>query len=382
MRILHTSDWHLGRAFHGEGLLEHQATYVDHLVEVIQRERVDLLVVSGDIYDRGLPPVDAVALADETFARLAASRARVVVTSGNHDSGRRLGFNSRLVDASGLHLRTHAAAVATPVLLEDEHGSVAVYGIPFLEPDLVGRTWGLGARSHHAVLAEAMLRIRADLATRQVRSMVLAHAFVAGGQASDSERDISVGGVSIVPTSIFDGIDYVALGHLHGRATLTESIRYSGSPLTYSFSEAAQVKGSWLVELGADGLAATEFVEAPVPRQLARISGTMEELLTAPVYSSAENAWVQATLTDVARPLRAMDRLRDRFPHALALHFSPQEGPEVLPRPSVVGRTDHEVALDFVAAVRGTQATPAEARLLLDACDCCAHDPDADLVLG
>ncbi|MDQ6935296.1 MAG: exonuclease SbcCD subunit D [Actinomycetota bacterium] len=382
MRILHTSDWHLGRAFHGEGMLGHQAAYVDHLVEVIQRERVDLLLVSGDIYDRGLPPVDAVALADETFSRLAGSRARVVVTSGNHDSGRRLGFNSRLVDASGLHLRTDAAALARPVLLEDEHGPVAVYGIPFLEPDLVGRAWSLSARSHHAVLSEAMVRVQADLAGRTARSVVLAHAFVAGGQGSDSERDISVGGVSIVPTSTFDGIDYVALGHLHGRATLTESIRYSGSPLAYSFSEAGHVKGSWLVELGAGGLATAEFVEAPVPRRLARITGTLEELLTGSAYSFAEDAWVQATLTDVPRPLRPMDRLRERFPHAVALHFPPQDGPDVLPRPSVVGRTDHEVALDFVAAVRGTAATPSENQLLLDACDSCAHDPDADLVLG
>src|SRR6188472_4716374 len=121
MRILHTSDWHLGRSFHNVGMLGAQAAYVDHVLEVVEAEQVDLVVVSGDVYDRALPPVDAVELADETFARLAASRARVVVTSGNHDSAQRLGFGSRLIDAAGVHLRTDAASVGTPVLLDDEH---------------------------------------------------------------------------------------------------------------------------------------------------------------------------------------------------------------------------------------------------------------------
>ena len=228
MRILHTSDWHLGRSFHREGMLGHQAAYVDHLLEVVEAERVDLVVVAGDVYDRALPHVDAVRLADETLARLAASRAQVVITSGNHDSAQRLGFSSRLIDAAGVFIRTDAATVGTPVLLDDEHGPVAIYGIPYLDPDAVREPWGLRTRSHEAALTEAMRRVRADLAARNARSVVLAHAFVAGAQPSDSERDISVGGVSLVPTTVFDGIDYAALGHLHGRHTLTESVRYSG----------------------------------------------------------------------------------------------------------------------------------------------------------
>ena len=267
MRILHTSDWHLGRSFHREGMLEHQAAYVDHLLEVVARERVDLVVVAGDVYDRALPPVDAVHLADEAFARLAASPARVVVTSGNHDSAQRLGFGSRLIDAAGVHIRTDATTVGTPVVLRDDHGPVAVYGLPYLDPDALREPWALPGRSHEAALTEAMARVRADLGRQQpgTRSVVLAHAFVAGAEPSDSERDISVGGVSIVPTTVFDGVDYAALGHLHGRATLTDHVRYSGSPLAYSFSEAQHRKGSWLVDLGAAGLAGAEFVDAPGP---------------------------------------------------------------------------------------------------------------------
>lgn len=387
VRILHTSDWHLGRSFHREGLLDAQAGFVDHLVETIEAEKVDLVVVSGDIYDRALPPVDAVELADETFARLASSRATVVVTSGNHDSQIRLGFGSRLADAAGIHLRTRWQDVGTPVLLEDEHGAVAVHGLPYLEPDAVRGPWGLASRSHEAALTEAMSRVHADLDSRPgTRSVVMAHAFVAGSPeaatdlASDSERDISVGGVQIAPTSLFTGVDYAALGHLHGRATLTETVRYSGSPLAYSFSEARHRKGSWLVELGRDGVERTDFVPAPVPRRLATLRGRIDDLLADPAHADVEDAWLQVTLTDSRRPMHAMDRLRSRFPHVLILSFEPDgatrdRGP-VMPR--VDGRSDLDVALGFVAEVRSLEATTEEALLLQLACDSCRINEEAD----
>ena len=387
MRVLHTSDWHLGRSFHQVGLLDAQAAFVDHLLATVEEERVDLVVVSGDIYDRALPPVDAVELADETFARLAASRAQVVVTSGNHDSHVRLGFNARLADAAGVHLRTRHQDVGTPVLLEDEHGPVAVYGLPYLEPDAVRGPWQLSARSHEAALAEAMRRVRADLDGRpDARAVVMAHAVVAGdpeaapAMASDSERDISVGGVQLAPASLFVGIDYTALGHLHGRQTLSETLRYSGSPLAYSFSEGRHTKGSWLVELGPVGVERADFVPAPVPRQLRSIRGRLEDLLRDPVLADAEDAWVQATITDARRPLHAMERLRSRFPHALLLAFQPEGAPRArgpaLPR--VDGRSDLDVALGFVAEVRELEATTEETLLLQLACDSCRINEDRD----
>jgi exonuclease SbcD len=196
---------------------------------------------------------------------------------------------------------------------------------------------------------------------------------------SDSERDISVGGVSIVPTTVFDGIDYAALGHLHGRHTLTEQVRYSGSPLAYSFSEATQLKGSWLVELGANGLTSAEFVEAPVPRALARIRGTLSDLLADPALARHEQSWVQATLTDQARPGQAMETLRRRFPHTLVLGFEPSGMTPTAPsRRPAPGRSDLDIATDFLAELRGRPATEAEAALLQDACDGCSHDHDLD----
>lgn len=365
-------------------MLDHQASFVDDLLATVEREQVDVVLVSGDIYDRALPPVDAVRLFDETLARLSASRAQVVLTSGNHDSAQRLGFGSRVMEAAGVFVRTGLQRVGEPVVLSDQHGQVAIHPLPYLDPESVREPWGLLHRSHEMALGEAMLRVRRDLATRrQTRSVVMAHAFVASVgsrvEESDSERDISVGGVSVVPTSLFDGIDYVALGHLHGRHTLTDHVRYSGSPLAYSFSERHQVKGSWLVDLGADGSVSAEFVPAPVPRRMVRLEGQLADLLADPTLEPERDAWVQAVLTDTPRPVQAMEQLRRRFPHTLALAFAPDvDRPPSLPRAQAEGRSDHDIALDFVRELRGADATEAESALLRQAIDACCHDPDLD----
>jgi len=388
VRILHTSDWHLGRSFHGVGLLDAQAAFLDHLVATVVEEKVDLVLVSGDVHDRALPPVDAVRLADDLLARLATTGARTVVTSGNHDSAIRLGFNSRLADHSGVHLRTRWQAVGDPVLVDDAHGTVAVHGIPYLEPDAVRQAWDLPARTHEAALGAAMERVRADLTARgPVRSVVMAHAFVAGSpdaapaMASDSERDVSVGGVQIAPTSLFDGVSYTALGHLHRAAELTDGVRYSGSPIAYSFSEAGHTKGSWLVELGARGVERADFVPAPVPRAVRRLRGRLDDLLTDASLADAEDAWLAVALTDPRRPRLAMERLRSRFPHTLTLAFEPEGASAAAPLlPHVTGRSDLDVALGFVQEVRELEATTEEALLLQLACDSCHSnvDPDAD----
>ncbi|MGI8332238.1 exonuclease SbcCD subunit D [Actinomadura scrupuli] len=370
MRLLHTSDWHLGRSFHREDLLGAQATFVDHLVETVRGEDIDAVLISGDVYDRALPPVDAVRLCNEALRRLA-DLTRVVLIAGNHDSAQRLGFGADLMDAAGVHVRTDPAAVGRPVMI----GDAAVYGIPYLEPELVRTPWELAERGHAAALAEAMRRIRADLARRpaDTPSVVLAHAFVTGGEASDSERDISVGGAAHVPASVFDGAGYTALGHLHGRQTMTERVRYSGSPLAYSFSEHRQRKGCWLVELG-DGAVRAEFADAPVPRRIARLRGRIDELLTSAAHEKYRQHWLQITLTDPVRPAGAMERLRRRFPYALVLGFEPEgrtAGPDRSWSDRTTGRADHELAGDFVAEVTGVPADGAERALLDEAFQHC-----------
>jgi len=365
MRLLHTADWHLGRSFHGESLIPAQAAWVDWLVELAVDAAADAIVVAGDLYDRALPPVDAIALADEALARLAAI-APVVVVSGNHDSATRLGFGSSLLSRAGLHLRTEPARSGEPVVL----GELALYPIPYLEPDAVRMMLGVEERGHGPVLAAAMELVRADLARRPAgtRTVVVAHAFVAGGQPSGSERELALGGVASVPVSTFARADYVALGHLHGPQRVGENGRYAGSPLAFSFSEATHRKSVALVDLATDA-PEVELVACPVPRPLARVRGTLAELLSDPAHEAAEEAWVEVTLTDTVRPADAMDRLRRRFAHAVALHFAP-EGLPARAAGSYAARlrglSDLELAASFVEDVRGTAVSGEEEALLAE----------------
>ncbi len=365
MRFLHTADWHLGRSFHGTSLLDAQAAWTAWLVDVAQDAKVDAVLVSGDLYDRALPPVDAVRIADEALARLV-EVAPLVLISGNHDSATRLGFGASLLAGSGLHLRTDVARVADPILV----GDTAFYGIPYLEPDIARPLLGVEDRGHGPVLEAAMDRIRADLVARPAgtRSVVLAHAFVAGAAPTDSERDLTVGGAASVPAAVFRDVDYVALGHLHAPQRVGGNGRYAGSPLAFSFSEAGHAKSVAIVDLHAD--TAPELIPCPVQRPLAQLRGPLEELLGDGALAAHERSWVQVTLTDAVRPLEAMERLRSRFPHAVVLTFEP-EGTGARDEASYAvrlkGMDDRELAAAFVEDVRGEGPSAAEQALLDDA---------------
>jgi exonuclease SbcD len=371
MRLLHTSDWHIGRTLHGTDLLAEQEAVLSELARVVTAESVDVVLVAGDVYDRAVPSADATAVLDRVVGRLLAAGAVVVMTPGNHDSARRLGTFSGLLSAAGLHVRASTGRLDEPVLLADEHGDVAVYGLPFLEPEVARHELGVGTgRSHEAVVGAAMERVRSDLFLRPgARSVVLAHAFVGGGVASDSERDICVGGVDLVPSSVFDGVDYVALGHLHRPQTLSPRLRYSGSPLAYSFGEAGQQKQAWLVDLDAHGLAGVRPVLLPTPRELTVLTGTLSELLEDPAHGSVEDHFVSARLTDPIRPTDPMRRLQSRFPHCVHLEWTGAgavaDGRSYQQR--LRGRSDLDVAAEFVAHVRGVGASAAERELLAQA---------------
>jgi DNA repair protein SbcD/Mre11 len=384
MRLLHTSDWHIGRSLHGADLLREQEEVLSGLVDVVVAESVDVVVVAGDVYDRAVPSADATGVLDRVVGRLLRAGAAVVLTPGNHDSARRLGTFSGLLSAAGLHVRATTAGLDEPVLLRDEHGEVAVYGLPYLEPEIARHELGSGgreasiARSHEAVLTEAMERVRRDLFLRPgARSVVLAHAFVGGGVPSDSERDICVGGVDLVPAPVFDGVDYVALGHLHRPQTITPRLRYSGSPMAYSFGEAGQEKQVWLVDLDATGLAGVRARALPTPRPLTVLTGTLDELLADPAHSSVEEHFVSARLTDDVRPSDPMRQLQARFPHCVHLEWTGGagggDGRSYQER--LRGRSDLEVAGEFVTHVRnGVGVSDAERDLLVRALGAAARE--------
>ena len=386
MRLLHTSDWHLGRSLHGTDLLAEQEAVLAQLADVVRAERVDAVLVAGDVYDRAVPSADATAVLDRTLTRLRAAGAQVVLTPGNHDSARRLGFGSGLFAAAGVHVRAETPRLDEPVLLADQHGEVAVYGIPYLEPEVARHELGLPeARGHEAVLRAAMERIRTDLFLRPgARSVVLAHAFVGGAEPSESERDICVGGVDRVPEAVFDGVDYVALGHLHRPQSLTDRMRYSGSPLPYSFAEAGHGKQVWLVDLDGNGLCGVRPVPLPVPRPLTLLTGELADLLADPAHAAAEGHFVSVKLTDAVRPADPMRRLRDRFPHCVHLEWAGgtavDDGRSYQER--LRGRADLDVAEEFVRHVRGTDTGPAERDLLRRALTAAVRGENDELTPG
>ncbi|MEU9690103.1 exonuclease SbcCD subunit D [Amycolatopsis japonica] len=373
MKLLHTSDWHIGRTFHGADLLAEQEAVLGHLADLVVAESVDVVLVSGDIYDRAVPSAEAVRVATTALGRIRQAGAKLVMTPGNHDSAPRLGAFAEFAAAGGLHLRATIDGLAEPVLLPDEHGEVALYGIPYLEPEPARHALGVPeARGHTGVLTEAMRRIREDLAGRPsgTRSVVLAHAFVTGGEPTESERTIAVGGVEQVPGSVFDGVDYVALGHLHGPQTLAEHLRYSGSPLAYSFSETRQRKSVWLVELGADGLAEVRRHELPVPRHLAMLRGELAELLSDPEHDGLTEHFLSFTVTDRVRPIDAMRKLRERFPYAVHMDWQPEgghDGAALKYAEAVRGRSDVEITRSFLKDCRGSAPSESEERLVLAA---------------
>ncbi|WP_007026892.1 exonuclease SbcCD subunit D [Saccharomonospora iraqiensis] len=379
MRLLHTSDWHVGRTFHGADLLADQDAVLSHLAELVERESVDVVVVAGDVYDRAVPSADAVRVATRALTRLRRAGAELVLTPGNHDSAARLGAFGEFAESGGLHLRTAVDDLDRPVLLHDAHGPVAIYGIPYLEPDTARHSLGVpDARGHTGVLTEAMRRVTTDLATRpsSTRSVVAAHAFVTGGAGSESERTIAVGGVEQVPGSVFDGVDYVALGHLHGPQRLAEHLRYSGSPVAYSFSETAR-KAVWLVDLDADGLAGVQRRDLPVPRELATVRGRLDDLVESAEHDALVECYLSVTLTDQVRPVDAMRKLRERFPHTLHLEWEPEGGRSTVLRYSdaVRGRSDREIAATFLADCRGAPPGEREDALLTRALEHAGRAP-------
>lgn len=381
MRILHTSDWHIGRTFHGVDLLPDQARVLTAIAEIVAAEAVDAVVLPGDVYDRSIPSADAIAVCNRGFEAIREAGAQIVATSGNHDSPARLGAGASFAAAGGLHLRTTIAAADRPVRLTDEHGEIVCYGIPYLEPEVARGELGIPqARSHAEVLTAALERIRADISRRPTaRTVLLAHAFVVGGQATGSERSISSGGVETVPLSMFDTgeFDYVALGHLHSPQSLAESVRYSGSPLPYSFGENSHSKAVWIVDLGASGLQEVRRHELPLVRGLSRLTGTLDELLNDIEYEQVLNHYVSATLTDYARPVDAMRKLRERFPYAVHVEWErPQGNPELRYRERVRGRGDTEVAHSFLTDVRG-EPSPAEMAWMERAIAAALRDPES-----
>ncbi|WP_091500320.1 exonuclease SbcCD subunit D [Microbacterium sp. cf332] len=373
MRILHTSDWHIGRTFHGHSTLDALRGVLGTLVDQVREHEVDVVVVAGDVFDSAAPAAGCYALLSDVLLGIADAGARVIVTSGNHDSAARLGFQAGLL-RDGIHVLTDPAAVGTPVTISDADGPVHFYGIPYLEPALLRHLWP-EARSQAAVLGRAMDLVRADLAERGGRAVAVAHCFAAGVEPTPHlERDIQQGGLDVVPLSTFAGVDYMALGHIHGRQQLAPSVRYAGAPLHYSFGEGDKPRGSWLVQLAPDGSVDTTWLDLPVPRRVVTLRGPLAEVLADAALVEHEQSWVCVEYTDPLPERDPMRRLQERFAFCAKVVHAPaitgeRDGRTYVERVRAA-RSDAELVEAFLVHVRdGAGADERERDLLADVLD-------------
>ena len=320
MRILHTADWHLGRILHGMHLTEDQAHVLDQLCLVAAEKKADAVLISGDVYDRAVPPPEAVELLDDVLARLVLDLGlTVIIIAGNHDSPRRLGFGSRLLADRGLHVVGPCEAEPRPIILRDEHGPVHFHALAYAEPAEVRSALAVESiKDHDTAMAARLAGL--DLAPRPARNVLLAHVFAAGGAESESERPLSVGGSGAVSPARFSGFDYVALGHLHRPQTAgSEAVRYAGSLLKYSFSEAGHNKGVSIVDLDETGLADVRHIQLAPRRDLRIIRGEMARLLADAPADPGREDYLEIHLEDKQPIVDAMGRLRQAYPNALHL---------------------------------------------------------------
>lgn len=321
MRFIHTADWHLGRTFFNTPLIEDQAHVLQQLIQLARDEKPDAIVISGDVYDRAVPSLDAVELLDNVLCTLTLDvRIPIILIAGNHDSPGRLEFGSRLLESHRLFVYGKPCAEIKSIELSDEHGAVRFYVMPYAEPVVLRELWDNPNVTSH----DAAYRIVAEKARQYgsagVRNVLVGHCYVTGGDLSESERPLALGGAEIVAPQHLAPFHYAALGHLHRQQTLggNRNIHYPGSLLKYSFAEHEQTKSVNLVEMNGAGCCAIEHIPLTPKRNVRCIQGFLSELLKYP-NESIKQDFVRVRLLDKGALLDAMGKLRDVYPWIMEL---------------------------------------------------------------
>jgi len=326
MRILHTSDWHIGRQLHNVSLLEDQRHVLNQIVDLVATKQVDVVLIAGDIYDRSVPPANAVALLDEVLNRICKELGvPVIMIAGNHDGPQRLGFGARQLAGAGLHIVGPLLAQQDPTIISDDFGDVAFYGIPYADPVTVRDVFAVDTASHDEAMAHLVGQVHEhnqhhQKSVEKRRCVVLSHCFLDGGDESESERPLSIGGADRVTPKHFMDFDYVALGHLHGRQYKgAPYIRYSGSILKYSFSEEKHKKSVTLVDINGQGHCDIEQIELQPLHDMRVLEGSLEDVLAQGESDPNNEDYLLVRLTDSHAILDIMGKLRMVYPNVLHL---------------------------------------------------------------
>ena len=322
MKLLHTADWHLGRQFEGYSLEADHAAVLDQVFSAVVTQTPDALIIAGDVFDRAAPPESAVRQFNAFLKRvMSETETAIAVIGGNHDSGDRIGAWATLSDGRRSLVRGPLAADEPPLILHDAHGPVAISGIPFGYEFAARECFGNPEIRCPEDVVRAQLAAARAFLPEGARWVVVAHAFVSGGNTSGCERPLSrlAGGIETVSADVFAGVHYVALGHLHRpQSAEKDHIRYSGAPLAFTFEEENCAKSLSLVELAADGSAAIELIPVTPLRRVRTLRGALAEILALPPSED----FIRPVLTDAARRLEPMKRIRERFPNACALSYA------------------------------------------------------------
>lgn len=320
MRFIHLSDLHLGKRVKDFSMLEDQRFILAQILDIIDSQRADAVIIAGDVYDKPIPPAEAVEVFDNFLYSLSQRSLRVFIISGNHDSAERIAFGARLMDKSGIHLSPVYDGKVDAIRLEDGFGPVNVYMLPFIKPIHVRHAFPeaeIGSLNEAIALAIEKMEI-----DRSERNILITHQFVSGAESCESE--ISVGGTDSLDHAVLDGFDYVALGHLHGPQSIgRETIRYCGTPLKYSFSEAAHQKSVTVVDMNEKGSIEISTVPLKPLRDMLKLRGSYEELLSRDFYESLESreAYLQISLTDEEELPGALSCLRLIYPNIMKLEY-------------------------------------------------------------
>lgn len=358
MKFLHTADLHIGKRIFELSMLEDQKIILDQIYEIAVREQVDALVIAGDVYDRAVPPAEAVSLLDEFLTRFIDAGIAVLMISGNHDSAERVSFAGRILEKRGLYIAGNYTEPLQTVTLEDEHGPVTFVLMPFVKPAVTGCT-----NSEQAV--EHMLSTLPMNLDESRRHVLVTHFFVTGEQGetpilSDSETDINVGGLDNVGAGLFQAFDYVALGHIHRPQHISGgNIYYAGSPLKYSFGEANHEKSVNLVTLGAPGTVDVRKISLKPMREMRCIKGKLMDLLDREVWEplgEEREDYIQVTLTDKEELIDPMGSLRSVYPNVLQILLERNEGREGLEYESSihgVKKSTVELFAEFYEMLKG-----------------------------
>lgn len=319
MRFLHLSDLHIGKRLNEFSLLEDQAYILGQILEITKSEQPDGVLIAGDVYDKAAPSAEAVGLFDDFLTRLSRSGTAVFLISGNHDSPERIAYGSRILDRCRIYLSPLYEGKTEPVILKDEIGEVAVYLLPFLKPAMLRRFWPeeeIGSYTDALRLAVGAMDIDPSR-----RNILVAHQFVTGASRCESE-EVTIGGLDNVDASVFAAFDYVALGHIHSPQSIGETIRYCGTPLKYSFSEAGQEKSVTVVELSEKGSLQLRTIPLKPLHDLRELRGRYEELTTRSFYEGTPTEdYLHIVLTDEEDVLGAAEKLRTIYPNLMKLSY-------------------------------------------------------------